>query len=451
MVIEEGMRAIVEQLQQLLACQSVIFLPVCSDVKLSHPLLHFIPAVSSVTDLVGQIDVANIWQEERVRALCDSAIQTGSMQMLVPAEGAEQLVPKESSIAVVPCESRQGILGLFFLVDTNPLGPGEENLLRVFLSMRMPLLEEALWSVAQEVVLAEVERQRSGLTLGSRSSMLTDQFVRSEFVSMVGHELRAPLSIIKGYAALLQLYGGKGSSAVLLQQRLEPEKQRHYLDVIVEQTNLLEVLVNDLLDIARLQRGQLLLRPQYVDIGALCQRVVKLEQVRADQLAHEKYRLECKLTVPLLSVWTDPERLQQILMNMFENAIKYSPAGGQISLEVALSEGWSDIAPSAQAVSEYLCFTIRDQGIGIPAQQIARLFQPFERLERAETAHIPGVGLGLYVTRKLVEAMGGQIELQSCVGSGTSVTIHLPVVSSCRPDIPAGKTVTQKVGTDTCS
>jgi signal transduction histidine kinase len=258
---------------------------------------------------------------------------------------------------------------------------------------------------------------------------------------MVGHELRIPLSIIKGYAGLLQAYGGAsgGTSAPFAL-----ECQRHFLDVIVEQSDLLALHIDDLLDMARLQRGKLILHPCMVDVGALCQRVVQLGQLCADQRERGKYQLECRLSAWLPPLLADAERLQQILMNLVENAIKYSPQGGRITLEAGLREAEEKTVRSFSDQSDQVrvYIIVRDRGVGIPAHFSQRLFRPFERLGQAGTARIPGLGLGLYITHQLIEAMGGTIEVQSCEGHGTDVTITLPAVSPQGTDLPG--TVVQR-------
>ncbi len=277
--------------------------------------------------------------------------------------------------------------------------------------------------------MARVARETEQLSAGR------EQFGSGEIVSVVGHELRAPLSIIKGYAALLQAYGGASEGS---DPALTPERQRHYLTVVMEQTDLLELLVNDLLDMARLQRGKLALRPRVVDVGALCRRVVQLGQLRADQREPGKYRLECRLSAQLPPILVDAERLQQVLINIVENAVKYSPQGGRIILEAGLQEVQERSArvPGNQRGAARIHIVVRDQGIGIPTRYATRLFQPFERLGQSATSRIPGTGLGLYITHQLIEAMDGTIDVHSCEGHGTDVTITLPAVSPRETEAP---------------
>ena len=416
-MLAAALQTMVEQCQQMLECQKVYVLPMSFEMSTRHPLLTILPegAFPAVSFPAREASEAEIWQEERIQAFCDLALQSGRMQLIDSVErsmAGQQLC----SVAAVPLESSSGMLGVLLLLDErcNQFGLGEERLLYAYLSMYVLRLEVLLWEEVHSAVLTLSPAATGG------AGDLPSQFVRSEFVSMVGHELRAPLGVIKGYAGLLQLYGGgdgRQEAAVLT-----PQQQRHYVDAIMEQTTLLEVLVNDLLDISRIQQGKLVLRPRRVDIGELCLQVVRRSQVRADQVAAGKYQLICILSKESALVWADADRLQQILMNLLDNAIKYSPDGGRIELEVCIARGNSNhLGGSARVV-----ISIRDQGMGMA--QTGGLFQPFVRREQVATARIPGMGLGLYITRRLVEAMHGKIDLQSCEGRGTNVTIQLPAV-----------------------
>ncbi len=273
--------------------------------------------------------------------------------------------------------------------------------------------------------------------------------LKSEFISMVSHELRTPLTAIKGYAGLLQAYSVAGEdhgpkNKVAMTQAL----QQQYLDIIMEQANHLEVLASDLLDISRIHADRLVLRFVHVDIEVLCQQVATLMQHRVDQEQPGRYYIRSMLEPGLPPAWADADRVQQVLTNLLENAIKYSPDGGLIEIQVyvrhsvqsqdgssppleeTLQHEETEDRPEATLPreSQMMYVIVRDQGIGISADQQSRLFQPFSRVEHPATSHIPGVGLGLYITRKLVAAMGGNVILQSDEEEGTRVTFTLPVV-----------------------
>lgn len=424
---EASMLAILEQCRQLLECRVAYFIPGCADPTLRHPLLDLIPENFWPVLLSGETagvctPLAGLRMEEPVRAVCDLAMQHGRIQRIKISPCLARRW-RFQSIAAIPLERPAGTLGAFLLADECPrrFGAGEERLVYAYLSMQGAELERACWRLAREAVQASGKSRESAS--GTRES-----FNPSEFIAIVGHELRIPLSIIKGYAGLLQAYGGATGETPA---PCPPEYQRHFLDVIVEQSDLLELHIDDLLDMARLQRGKLLLRPRIVDVGALCRRVIQLGQLRADQRERGKHQLECRLSAQLPPLLADAERLQQILMNVVENAIKYSPQGGHILLEAGWRAREERTARSWCEQRSQACvyIIVRDRGMGMPTQFTRRLFQPFERAGQTATARIPGLGLGLYITHQLVEAMGGTIDIQSCEGSGTNVTITLPAVS----------------------
>jgi signal transduction histidine kinase len=407
---------VLEQLRQVLECQLVCFVPGCPDESLRHPLLDLAPAnflspLYCASLSLRREEVAELWQREPGTALCDLALQSGKMFVLRRgdlAAGHRRI----RSLAACPVESARGILGMCLLADwqAERFHAGEKRLLYACLSMYLPDLEKSLLERVRRVLTQQMHTMNSG--------------IQRAFVAMVGHELRAPLGVVKGYAGLLQAYGGSGKQE---DHVLAPEQQQRYVQAIIEQTGLLEVLVNDMLDAARLQRGELALSLGVVDVRALCRQAVEFGQLRAEQQAPGKYRLECRTPLHQAFIRADARRLQQVLLNLLDNAVKYSPQGGRIELEVREMEGRD----------KKVAITIRDRGVGIPARLLSALFQPFERLERPAIACIAGAGLGLYIARRLVEAMEGKIDIESCEGCGTNVTIHLPtagLVEACAAD-----------------
>jgi signal transduction histidine kinase len=257
-----------------------------------------------------------------------------------------------------------------------------------------------------------------------------------EIVAEVSHELRVPLAVIKGYAVLLQTYGYRDTSDDVAEEAMSSEQRRHYLAAIVEQVNYLEALVSDLLDVSQLQTGHLALHPAPVEVDALCQSVIKQMSYRADQQQPGCYTFRYQVEDELPPAWADPVRVRQILINLIENAVKYSCNGGQIEIMLhteQMQEREVDFVQTQQTEmsalsAKKICITIRDGGIGIAQHQQTALFKSFVRLEQALTGSIAGHGLGLYISRKLIEAMDGQLRLTSKEGRGTSVTVTLPAV-----------------------
>jgi PAS domain S-box-containing protein len=222
------------------------------------------------------------------------------------------------------------------------------------------------------------------------------QRTEREFISLVGHELRNPIASLKGYAQLMRRRAAYSEEAV---------------DTIVRQTNRLNRLVGDLLDASRLQTGRLELRRLEVDLVARARAVV--EGARELTTEHA-IRLEAPDS-PILG-WWDRDRLEQVLDNLVGNAVKYSP-GGEIVVRIEPVDGGVRVL-------------VVDQGPGIAPEVMPFLFERFYRAESAAASPVKGLGLGLYVCKGLVEAMGGRIWVESDQGHGSTFVFVLPAGES---------------------
>jgi PAS domain S-box-containing protein len=220
--------------------------------------------------------------------------------------------------------------------------------------------------------------------------------LQQEFIAMISHELRNPLTAIMGYAQILQQRGTYDQRAV---------------DVILGQTKHVARMVGDLLDAARLEAGRMTLQPASVDLVAL----VRASVAQARGLS-ERHALRIEAPdEPLTGSW-DPGRLTQVLQNLLSNAVKYSPNGGEILISVRDLGGQVQVA-------------VTDHGTGIAPELLPRLFGRFYRVAATSSSEVGGVGLGLYITRSLVEAHGGQLEAESTPGQGSTFRFTLPLVA----------------------
>ncbi len=408
MTIESSLRVIAHRLCALLECSGVVLSLTCPPSG-RHPLLTMFTtmqednsqhpfAVSNISDL------SLLFAHEQVQQLLHDAFQEQAIVVHFSNDCMLQVHDITfKSIVAVPLERSAGLLGFLVCVDIQS---------DKFLQGECSLLEQAKPAIAREVEVLLSDAVTLLSQEEQESCPVPSIQEQQTLVSLVGHDLRMPLTAIKGYAGLLQAYGPTATSASA-QMDLTPDLQQHYLDVIMEQTQHMEVLINDLLDVARLQRGQLALRNTWVNITSLCQRVVQIVQDKVDQQEAGQYHIRCRFATHSTLVWADPDRVQQVLTNLVENAVKYSPNGGLIEVWVR-SHSLSSVV------------TIRDWGIGIPRQQQDSLFRVFRRGEQPMQAEIAGLGLGLYIARTLVEAMNGHIMLRSSERHGTCVSFTLP-------------------------
>jgi PAS domain S-box-containing protein len=228
---------------------------------------------------------------------------------------------------------------------------------------------------------------------------------KSEFLARMSHELRTPLNSIMGFSQLMELEG------------LQPRQQKHVSLVLKAARHLLE-LINEVLDLTRIEAGRLAVSPEPVALGAAVKEALEL----IGPLALEREITVHADTTGIADdghVSADRNRLKQVLLNLLSNAIKYNRAGGQVEISF-------ETTASGRVLTR-----IADTGIGIRADHLPKLFEPFERLG-AEQTDIEGTGLGLSLTKALVEAMGGTIEVESEPGSGTTFSIEL--AEAQRPD-----------------
>jgi signal transduction histidine kinase len=224
---------------------------------------------------------------------------------------------------------------------------------------------------------------------------------KDDFLSAVAHDLRTPLTSIKGRVQLLRRRAERGST--------ETHKLLDELERIETSASRMATLINELLDVANIQIGRPLnLARQPVDLVELARSVVAEHQ----QAAEERH-ISVEARVPEVAGTWDRTRLERVLANLLSNAIKYSPAEGEITIVVGRDGPW--------AVLE-----VRDQGIGIPAQDLPNIFERFHRAENV-AAKIPGTGIGLAAVREIVEQHGGSISVRSREGVGTTFTVRLPL------------------------
>ena len=250
---------------------------------------------------------------------------------------------------------------------------------------------------------------REGVSVGSVLLLhdITDLVrldrLKSDFISIVSHELKTPLTSIRGFVRLLAA------------QRVGTmnEKQMHYLDIVEKQTESLASLINDLLDLSKIESGVIEVHPEPLSLHQLLEEVVLSMRGQAAEK-----RIEVVSTVPegLPPVMGDRERLRQVFLNLLDNAIKFTESGGRVTISASTMDGECLVK-------------LQDNGIGIPPSDLDRIFDKFYQVESSMTRQRGGSGLGLAITRQLVRAHGGEIWARSQLGEGTTFFIRLNLAS----------------------
>ena len=221
--------------------------------------------------------------------------------------------------------------------------------------------------------------------------------VKTALISTVSHELRTPLTLIHGFAELLVL------------RDLPVERQRAAAEEVLGAARRLARLIDDLLSVSRMESGRLVLERHPLDLGALVEQTVSPFQAMAS-----RHTLRTRITPGLPEIRGDGDRLAQILTNLIGNAIKYSPEGGEVL--VAVSHDLSQVQVD-----------VHDAGIGMSAHELGQLFEKFYRADRDEVRRSGGTGLGLYISKRLVEMHGGRIWAESTLGRGSVFSFTLPI------------------------
>ncbi len=223
--------------------------------------------------------------------------------------------------------------------------------------------------------------------------------MKDDFISIASHELRTPLTIIKGYTSMLMLEG----------KNILTKPLQDYLVTISSATDRLAALVEDLLNVSRIEQGRFKIELDKIDPLPIVKEVITELKVEA---AKKNIIMSCECTGNF-SIKADPARLKQVFVNIIGNAVKYTMTGS-IQVKLTVKEDWLEIR-------------VIDTGIGMSAQERERLFQKFYRIKNDKTKNIVGTGLGLWITREIVNMMSGRIYLDSIEGVGTQVSISFPL------------------------
>jgi signal transduction histidine kinase len=311
----------------------------------------------------------------------------GSARRLAGWSGARGIVLARVRAARRP----YGVLAVSF-ADDRAFDPEELRLLEA-MGHLCGIAVDAAEAVRMERGQSERLRQHA-----ARSAEL--EGMKREFLLLASHELRSPVAVARGYASMLR-DGSLGAA---------PASFRQPLDVLQGKLEEISSLVDDMLETARLETGNLRLARRDVDLRELVSSAVEVVLPGVS----DRHRLEVELPGEPVVVRGDSERLRRIAVNLLDNAVKYSPAGGAVQCQVSRQR--------SRAVVRVI-----DRGVGIPGEAMDRMFQRFGRIVTPQTSSIPGTGLGLYLCRELARAHDGDITVESREGEGSTFTLTLPL------------------------
>jgi PAS domain S-box-containing protein len=266
---------------------------------------------------------------------------------------------------------------------------------------------------AMLVGIADIQRRRLAEEDLRAAKTAAEEASRAKsiFLAKMSHELRTPLNAIIGFSEVIgaEAFGPVGSAKYVEYARDIQGSGRHLLQ-----------LIDDLLDLTRIEAGRLRLDEQAVDLGALVDEAVRIAR-RAGTGAH---RVTTRIDLPFERVMADARAVRQMLLNLIGNAMKFSPGGGAVGVEAC----WDGTD---------LLISVTDEGVGIPEDRLAEIGQPFVQVDDGYSRRQGGAGIGLFVTRSLAELHGGRLEVARREGRGTRATVRLPVHRAVRADTPA--------------
>ena len=321
-------------------------------------------------------------------AAVKSVIQTGQAnQISLVGNGSRGLLPNAHTQVIIPIRREAQVIGLILLESTSDS--------QVNLAFLNRLSDNAAIAISNAQLYDAIQRAN---------------LAKSEFVSFVAHELKNPMTSIKGYTELL----AAGSVGQI------NEMQTNFLNTIRSNVERMSTLVSDLNDNAKIEAGRLRLDFKPVEVQEVVEGVIRSTR---RQVEDKRQSVELQIPAHLPEVWADRIRVEQVLTNLVSNAHKYTPEGGKIIVGAEATTNQWDPGGAKQVVHVW----VKDNGIGISIEDQAKIFQRFFRSDDMKAREVPGTGLGLNITKSLVEMQGGRIWFDSEFRKGTTFHFTIPV------------------------
>ena len=368
----------------------------------------------SSSDEIGELaEVLNEMAKKTESQLERISAEKNRLDTILRGMGEGVIVTNDSGIVTLANPAFRAL----FSLDQSCIGkalieiarqPSLNNALKKVLDSREEILEEMVMMVPEEknMLTHWVPLMEETTLIGAVAVFhdITDlkmlEKIRKDFVANVSHELRTPVSVIKGYAETILSEG----------KNLPPEKLVQFTEVIHSHAERLAHLISDLLTLSSVESGAIPLEPQPVTILTAVNRVTHLleQKARAKEVTLES--LDSLAGMP--AILADPDKLEQILINLLDNAIKFTPAGGRVTVD-------------ASDLGDRIRIDIKDTGIGIPPKDLTRIFERFYRVDTARSRELGGTGLGLSIVKHIVQAHGGSVAVDSIPGKGSTFSFTM--------------------------
>ena len=382
------------------------------------------PNYSKILDIVLPSDLIpqeryDFYLQGKEFVLCDRETDTQLLSPRLAAFLAETLIRAAIAVPIIQDKTLWGLLIAQQSDHPRLWQDWEINLLKQTANQLAIAIQQASLFERSQTELAERQRAEARLIeMNDQLAISNVQLARAtqtkdEFLANMSHELRTPLNAILGMTEGLQ----EAVFGIVNQQQIKA------LQTVERSGSHLLELINDILDVAKIESGKIELDCAPTSINSLCQSSIAFVKHQAFQ---KRIQIDIRLPLNLPDLLVDERRIRQVLINLLSNAVKFTPEGGQIILEA--SRASCDLAITNSSEAGFLRIVVIDTGIGISADNIKKLFQPFMQIDSALNRQYNGTGLGLVLVKQIVELHGGSVESTSELGVGSCFTLILPCI-----------------------